>query len=126
MRSYDVAIAALAADAPLKWVDNLLSQHTVPGVIRATRGVPRELTYPAILRIALVRELQAEIGVGVRDALALAADLLDRSADAVPARGHLRVTLDRAALEGEVGARLAEALESAPAPRRRRAARRAG
>jgi hypothetical protein len=120
MRSYDVAITALAIQAPIKWVDNLLSQHVVPDVVQQARGIPRELSYSALIRIALVRELHVQLGMGVREALALAAELLDPRSGPVHRRGHVRVTFDRAALERQLGERLRESLESAPAPRRRR------
>jgi hypothetical protein len=124
MRSYDVAITALAIGAPTKWVDNLLSQHVVPDVVQLARGIPRKLPHAALIRIALVRELHVQLGMGVREALALATQLLEPGSGPVHSRGHVRVTLDRAALERQVGERLRESLESAPAPARRRAARR--
>jgi hypothetical protein len=61
-----------------------------------------------------------ELGIGVRDALVVAAELLIASDDAVPRGGHLRVTFDRPALERTVSERLRDTLESAPAPRRGR------
>lgn len=124
MRHYDVAIAALAIDAPSKWVDNVLSQHAVPDVVSARRGVSRRLSYSALLRLALVRELHVELGLGVRDALEFAAELLNTGDGSVQTRGHLRVAFDRSALERDLAARLGEVLESAPIPRRGRPPRR--
>ena len=120
MRSYDVAIAALAADAPQKWVDNLLSQHTVPDVVMEKRGIARRISYRALIRLALVRELHIALGMSVRDALLLAGSLVEPSGGGVYVRGHLRVTVDRPALERAVNERLREALESAPTPKRGR------
>jgi hypothetical protein len=125
VRHYDVAIAALAIDAPPKWIDNVLSQHAVPDVVSARRGVSRRLSHSALLRLALVRELHVELRLGVRDALELAAELLDTRDASVHARGHLRVAFDRSALERDLAARLGDALESAPIPRRGRPPRRA-
>lgn len=120
MRLYDVAVAALAIDAPQKWVDNLLSQHDVPNVVTARRGVARRIPHSALLHLALARDAHVEIGLSVRDALHLAAQLLAGDDDAVHVSGHLRVSIDRAGLERALGARLREALESAPTPRRGR------
>ena len=123
MRGYDVAIASLAIDAPLKWTDNALSQHAVPGVVAARRGIPRRISRTALLHLALTRELHVQLGLGVRDALALAIELLARDADPGVARGSLRLQCDRAALERILDLRLRDALESAPSPRRGRPSR---
>jgi hypothetical protein len=113
-------VAALAIDAPQKWVDNLLSHHDVPDVVTARRGVARRIPHSALLHLALARDAHVEIGLSVRDALRLAAQLLAGDHDAAYESGHLRVSVDRAGLERALAARLREALESAPAPRRGR------
>ena len=120
MRTYDVGVASLAIGAPLKWTDNLLSHHEVPGVLGNARGVARKIPYSSLLLLAVVRELHEEAGLGVREALALARRLVEAPAEGVPASEHLRVSLDRAALERGLALRLRDALESAPAPRRGR------
>ena len=120
MRFYDVAMAALAIGAPQKWVDNLLSHHDVPNVVAARRGVARRIPHSALLHLALARDLHVEIGVSVRDALRLAAQLLGTDDRPVHESGHVRVTFDRDGLERSLDARLRDALESAPTPRRGR------
>lgn len=120
MRSYSVAVSSLAIGAPHKWLDNLLSHFPLPDVGSERRGIARRIPHSALLRLALTRELHLELGLGVRDALALARELLASSEGAVSRGGHLRVTCDRRALEQSVANRLRDALESAPAPRRGR------
>ena len=120
MRSYSVAVSSLAIGAPHKWLDNLLSHFPLPDVGSERRGIARRIPHSALLRLALTRELHLELGLGVRDALALAGELLASSEGAVSRGGHLRVTCDRRALEQSVANRLRDALESAPAPRRGR------
>jgi len=120
LRSYSVAVSALVIGAPLKWLDNLLSHFPVPEVGSERRGVARRIPHSALLRLALARELHVELGVGVRDALILAAELLTADDAVVSRGGHLRVTFDRSALERTLSARLRDALESAPTPRRGR------
>jgi|SRR5690348_16440318 len=120
MRSYSVAVSALAIGAPHKWLDNLLSHFPLPDVGSERRGVARRIPHSALLHLTLTRALHIELGVGVRDALALAGELLSSSEGAVSRGGHLRVTCDRRALEHSVAARLRDALESAPTPRRGR------
>jgi len=124
MRSYSVAISALATGAPHKWLDNVLSHFPVPDVTMERRGVARRVPHSALLHLALTRTLHVELGLGVRDALSLAADLLAGDGHAVSRGGHLRVTFDRPGLERAVSQRLRDALESAPAPRRGRPASR--
>ena len=124
MRSYDVGVASLAIDAPSKWTDNLLSQHRIPDVVSARRGVARRIPYQALVRIALIRQLHTCFGVSVADAVGLAAQLLDLDGTGIYERGHVRLTLNRIALERALNARLSEVLESAPALRRGRPPRR--
>jgi hypothetical protein len=117
-------MTALAIDAPHKWVDNVLSQHIVPGVVAARRGVARRISHDALLRLALVRELHLELGLGVRDALGMAATLLTSDSSGVHHGRHLSVACDRNSLERDLEARLRDVLESAPTPRRGRPPRR--
>lgn len=125
MRSYTVAIASLAIDAPRKWTDNLISSHAVPGIRSAKRGVARRVSHPALIRLAIIRQLHAELRLGVADALTFTDQLLDSSdSPNVFTRGHIQVSIDRPALERAIETSLRDALESAPAPRRGRPPRR--
>lgn len=126
MRFYDVAIASLAIDAPQKWTDNILSQHDVPDVVLERRGVARRIPHAALIRLALVRELHARLGLSVREALDISSTLLAPATGGVHQRGHVRVSCDLAALERALTDRLRNALESAPSPRRGRPPRRPG
>jgi hypothetical protein len=117
---YDVAVSSLAIDAPAKWTDNLLSEHTLPDIISAHRGIARRIAYPALVRLALIRQLHTGLGLGVGDAVRVAGDLLDSEGTDVHESGHLRLTYDRVGLERALNERLASVLESAPAPRRGR------
>ncbi len=120
MRSYDVAVASLAIGAPAKWTDNLISQNHIDGVISATRGVARRIPRAALLRIAVIRKLHKEAGIGVADSVRLAGALLDSETSSVRLSGHLVISLDRDATEQDLDERLRDVLESAPAPRRGR------
>jgi hypothetical protein len=136
VRSYNVAVASLAIDAPIKWTDNVLSQHTVPGVTNARRGVARRIPHATLRHLALTRELHTELGLSVRDALPLARQLLSaaegaavdhRSVDHRSVhRGAVHLTVDETLLDRAIERRLRDALESAPMPSRGRPARRMG
>ncbi|MEO8621890.1 MAG: hypothetical protein ABI625_12545, partial [bacterium] len=88
MPSYDIAIASLAIDAPPKWTDNVLSQHTIPDVVFARRGVARRIGHAALVRLALIRQLHVSLGLGVADAVRVASDLLDSVNTGVHESGH--------------------------------------
>ena len=120
MRSYDVAVASLAIGAPSKWTDNLLTQHSIPHVISARRGVARRITHPALIRIALIRQLHASLGVSVADAVRIAAHLLESDTPAAYTSGQLTLVVDLRKLERDLNEKLTDVLESAPAPRRGR------
>lgn len=120
MRLYSIAVVSLAIGAPTKWTDNLIAHHEIPDVRSRTRGVARGVSWNALVRIALVRELHLGLGCGVREAVSLA-DLLLRATMGTTSAGRwLTVTFARAAFEQELQRRLADALESAPRPRRGR------
>jgi hypothetical protein len=77
-RAYDIAVAALAIDADRKWLDNLTSQHTIPGTEHLARGVARRLTLHALVIAAIVRDLNQLLGVPVARGVALSTELLDQ------------------------------------------------
>ena len=119
MRSYSVAVASLALEAPMKWTDNAISQNTIPGIVSARRGVSRRVTFPALTLLAVARELHLTLGMSVSSAIQLAI----RHIDEAPAPVHLgllELSVDLAALQARLDRRLADALESAPMPRRGR------
>ena len=120
MRSYTIAIAALAIGAPHRWMDNILSQFTIPDVISVRRGVARKLSYAAIVRLAIVRQLHTELGIGTGDAVRLTAKMLYSETAGVLESGHLTLSVNWAEVERTENARLADALESHPNRRRGR------
>lgn len=116
MRAYDPGLAALALDVDPKWLDNAISLQHIPGVVRETRGVTRKLSMRALVVLAVVRDLQRELGVPISRAVPIARALLD--APRVPAGPHVAVTADVAAVERAMTERLAAAIERF-VPRRR-------
>ena len=113
-------MTALAIDAPLRWTDNVVTLHDIPGVSGSQRGIARRVAHQALLTLAVVRQLHVSLGMSVRDAVHMAPSLLADPPVGVPGSGQLCVTLDRSALERELERRLRAALESAPVPRRGR------
>ena len=120
MRLYSVAVASVAIKAPEKWTDNLIAHHDLAGVQARARGVARGISWPALVHIALIRELHTGIGCSVRDAVIFAAALLASPNGSLAAGPHLALTFQRERFELELHRQLVEALESAPRPRRGR------
>ncbi len=120
-RAYTVATAALALDVPSKWVDNILSHHTVPGVEQQRQGVARKLSIDGLLVLALTAFLIQELGAPAPKAIEIAAALLGNEGRYESPRG-LSLILDLAAFQAGLLERLEIAVEMAPVPRRGRPA----
>ena len=121
--TYDVRIAALATESPVKWIDNLLSHHRVPGVERSRQGVQRRITRDGMLAIELVRILARRAGFSLPDAVAIASRVLDalpQSHVLVPLSPGVRLQLDAGAIERRLRERLPDAMEAAPRVKRGR------
>ena len=123
MRSYSVRLIALAIGVPYKWLDNLLSRHSLPGIQRARQGIERRITDEGALGIELCRILNLELGVSLERAVAIAGEsLASRTGDAFQyvTPGGLALHLPFAPLEQRLRTRIAEAVESvAQVPRGR-------
>jgi hypothetical protein len=139
-RVYDIAVAALAIEVERKWLDNLTSQHTIPGTEHFARGVARRLSMRTLVTAAIVRDLNRELSVPVSRGVELAVEMLrdqpgapgtlgDGGPNASPASvqaarvesrvgSSITVTVDVAALEREIERRLLDAMETM-VPRRR-------
>jgi len=124
VRVYDIAVAALAIDAPRKWTDNVLSQHVVPDVVSARQGVARRIPYQGLLRLAIIRQLHTELGMGVATAVEITNRLLDSGQPPVLSVGQVSLAIDLVALRRALDQRLAAALETVPSRRRGRPPRR--
>lgn len=117
MRSYDVGVASFALRVDRKWLDNLLSQHDVPGVDRSVQGLARQIPLRSLAIIAIVRDLQRHAGLPVSRGIDIGTRLIG------PAHGHVRLgsavlTVDVPAIERELDHRLVDAMETV-VPRRR-------
>ena len=120
MRAYTVATVAVALRVPPKWLDNLLTNHTVPGVSKRRQGIARRLTPEAVTVLEIVLRLTRSLGLPVARALIVARD---HSASPYREEG-IALTVDASAVRADVEARLAEAVELTPTPTRGRPRRR--
>ena len=120
-RAYTVTTAALALEVPAKWVDNILSHHTVPGVDQHRQGVARKLSIDGLLVLALTTFLIQELGAPASKAIDMAEILLRNEGHYESPRG-LSLILDLSAFQTNLLERLENAVEMAPVPRRGRPA----
>jgi hypothetical protein len=119
-RSYHVDIVRHAADVDGKWLDNLLSRYSLPGVARGTQGVSRRLSADAIYHIALVARLTESLGVGVGDAVDLATRLLAAPDSGLPLTAVVHLRLQSDIFKSGIDSRIADGVESLSPPRRGR------
>ena len=118
-RAYTVATAALAIQVPPKWVDNILSHHTIQGVAQQRQGVSRKLGIEGLLVLALTAFLIRELGTPVPKAIEIADVLVSSEGNYRSPRGF-SVLLDLSTFRAVLLERLENAVEMAPAPRRGR------
>ena len=124
MRRYHVAAVAVAANAEIKWVDNLVSRFPLTGVARAGNGRTRHLGLDAVRQIVLVRSLSQDLGMSLGRAVELAASMLREPVGVEVRHVHLRAKLD--GLDDEIQARLAAGAERLVPPKRGRPEKRRG
>ncbi len=123
MRGYTVVTSAVALEVDYKWLDNLLSHNSVPGVKQARQGVSRTVPYPALRIIAIALELTRDLHMPLPKSLDWATRL---SKGENPAQGAtITIGLNLEALDRHLLDRLAYAVEVAPVPRRGRPPHRA-
>lgn len=124
-RAYTVTTAALALDVPAKWVDNILSHHTVPGVDQQRQGIARKLSIDGLLILALTTFLIQELGAPAPKAIRIAEVLL-KNQGLYESPAGLSLILDLSAFQTTLLERLENAVEMAPVPRRGRPANKTG
>lgn len=122
MRAYTVATTAVTLKMPLKWLDNVLSQNHVDGVIKQRQGVARKLTPRAIMTLEVALRLTRAFSSAIPIALEIAGRIVARgqSEARIDAGNGLSLLVDLRQIEADMTARLAHAVEIAPSPRRGR------
>ncbi len=119
-RAYTLTAAALALDAPSKWLDNILSHYSVPGVEQKRQGVARRLSIDGLLVLAVALTLMREIGLPALRAIHTAQDLAKNNGSYRSER--LSLSIDLVSFRDELLGRLESAVEIAPVPKRGRPA----
>ena len=120
MRAYTVAAAAVSLGISPKTLDNVLIRYEIAGVRRARQGVSRRLTAHAVMTLDLALRLSRSASIPLGTALTLAARVAQESVPAIELEKGITLSFDLEILRQSLDARLAEAVEVAPAPRRGR------
>ena len=123
LRSYTVRSVALALGLPSKWIDNLLSRHTLPGVERSRQGVERRVSDDGLLAIELARILNLELGVSTERAAEIAREAMSLRTPGVmkfSTSSGLSLHFPVADIERRLRERMIDALEATARRRRGR------
>ena len=121
MRGYTVAASAVTLRVSAKWLDNVLSHHSVPGVHRTRQGVQRLLPPSALIQLEIALILTRTLGTPLGVAIPVAARIHQAGGTiSIPGPPPLSITLDLPTLVSRLDRRLADAVESAPSPKRGR------
>ena len=118
-RAYTVGTVALALAIPTKWVDNVLSHHTLVGVVQKRQGVSRKVNLEGVLHLALAINLIQDLQVPTSNALRLAS-LLTETGGNYHTKAGIAIAVDLPRTRAHLESRLAEAVEVAPIPKRGR------
>jgi hypothetical protein len=119
LRAYSSAVVAHALGVDRRWLDSVIALDGVAGVQRDRQGVRRAISPDAVVTIAVAIELIDTLDIPLARALLLASSLLRQGGHHSPTDG-MSVRIDIATIERRIAARLAEAVEAHPPPRRGR------
>jgi hypothetical protein len=114
-RTYSVRLIALTIGCGEKWVDNLLSHHTLAGVTQSRQGVERRVSDEGLVIIAATRMLAAELGMPLSKAVRVCTEAFRSRGvtdGAVVVGSGISVSIAFGAIESLLRARLVEAVET--------------
>lgn len=117
MRAYTAATAAFTLRMPVKWVDNVLSHHSVHGVGKKRQGVSRRLSLESILELAVALRIHRAFGSSLAQSIALARLLGPSGICRVEG---VTVSVNLQEIRTDVLERLQYAVETVPVPKRGR------
>lgn len=120
VRTVHLATAAHIAQCDVRWLDNLLSRHDVPGVERARRGVTRQIAPIGILVVFIVHEIVKALGASLERALPLAVELATEKSHRSVLTPEISLAIDVTKLRRIIESRTRDAAESLVLPRRGR------
>ena len=119
-RSYSVKIAALTLGVPLKWVDNVLSHHDIPGVVSERQGVERAISDLGIRTLELIRIVSRELGASIPRAVAIATAAVGNPDTTFSTSSGAVLRFSSDAIDRRIRERLMDAIEATPRLKRGR------
>ena len=118
-RAYTVGTAALALGVTTKWLDNVLSHFQLRGVHQQRQGIPRKVSVEAVLELSVALTLVTDLEIPTASALDLASILAQNAGRHRTASG-INIGVDLSTIRAGLEARLAQAVEITPLPKRGR------
>ncbi len=118
-RAYSVAVAAVALNVHIKWLDNVFSHYTILGVDGGKQGRARRVDANAVLQLSIALELNSALGVPLSRGVGLARALLLEGKGRIPLPGG-ELYFDIEGRRAAVFRSLDTAVEIAPQPVRGR------
>ena len=115
MRGYTVAAAAVTLRVSPKWLDNVLSHHSVAGVRKGRQGIKRLIAPNALLDLELALILTRSFFIPIGAALALAREIRESGGQAVREHSPFpTISLNLAVVRSHLDRRVGDAIEAAP------------
>ena len=120
MRAYTVAATAVTLGVTRKWIDNVLSHHSVEGVLYAKQGIQRQVTPIGLLTLEIALGLARSMNVPIGRALEMSNRLIGAEGGEVAFGPTLKLRADAESISRQLDYRLERALEMTPIPKRGR------
>jgi hypothetical protein len=120
VRAYTVAATAVTLGVTRKWIDNVLSHHSVEGVLHAKQGIQRQVTPIGLLTLEVALELGRSMNIPIGRALEISNRLIAAKGGEVAFGTSLTLRADVESISRQLEYRLERALEMTPIPKRGR------
>jgi hypothetical protein len=120
VRAYTVAATAVTLGVTRKWTDNVLSHHSVEGVLYSKQGIQRQVTPLGLLTLEIALGLGRSMHVPIGRALEMSNRLIAAEGGEVTFGPTLKLRADVESISRQLDYRLERALEMTPIPKRGR------
>jgi hypothetical protein len=120
VRAYTVAATAVTLGVTRKWIDNVLSHHSVAGVLHAKQGIQRQVTPIGLLTLEVALGLGRSMNIPIGRALEISNRLIAAKGGEVAFGTYVTLRADVESISRQLEYRLERALEMTPIPKRGR------
>jgi len=120
VRAYTVAATAVTLGVTRKWIDNVLSHHSVTGVLHAKQGIQRQVTPIGLLTLGVALGLGRSMNIPIGRALEISNRLIAAKGGEVAFGTYVTLRADVESISRQLEYRLERALEMTPIPKRGR------